>query len=71
MKGSYQILGSFVNNSITLVLCIVMIFFGFQNIYSKNEKLRNKKRGIFLIIAGFILLIYHLIEIIIYFTNAK
>ena len=69
MKGHYQILGELFGNIFTCFLSIFMIFFGFYCIYSKNEKFQNKKRGIFLAIIGFILFIYHLINIIIYIAN--
>ena len=71
MKGHYQILGELINNVFTCFASIIMIIFGFKSIYSKNEKMRNKKRGIFLVITGFILFIYQLVNIIIYFVNMK
>jgi hypothetical protein len=71
MKGYYQLLGGLIDDFFMCFASIIMIIFGFKSIYSKNEKIRNKKRGIFLVIAGFILFIYHLVNIIIYFVNMK
>lgn len=71
MKGHYQILGELIINVFTCFASIIMIIFGFLSIFSINEKMRNKKRGIFLVITGFILFIYQLINIILYFVNMK
>ena len=48
-------------------LGLVMFCFGLYLIFAKNEKVKNKKRGIFLVIAGFIVFAYNLANVIIYF----
>ena len=67
MKGIYQLFGEFIGNIITSVLGLVMFCFGLYLIFTKNEKVKNKKRGIFLVIAGFIVFAYNFANVIIYF----
>ncbi|MDD5929040.1 MAG: hypothetical protein PUC37_04455 [Spirochaetales bacterium] len=67
MKGPYQLLGECINNIITSFLGLVMFCFGLYLIFAKNEKVKNKKRGIFLVIAGFIVFAYNFTNVIIYF----
>lgn len=69
MKGLYQLFGEFIGNIITSVLGLFCLCFGLYIIFTKNEKVKNKKRGIFLAIAGFIVFAYHFVNIIIYFLQ--
>lgn len=66
MKGPFQIFGEFVGSIITSFLGLFCFCFGLYIIFTKNEKLKNKKRGIFLAIAGFIIFAYHFANVIIY-----
>ncbi|MBQ1714326.1 MAG: hypothetical protein II030_08025, partial [Treponema sp.] len=69
MKGPYQLFGELINNFVMCLLGIVCLAFGFYIVFTKNEKVKNKKRGVFLIIAGIIISIYHLVSVILYFVN--
>ena len=66
MKGIYQLFGEFIGNIITSVLGLFCLCFGLYIIFTKNEKVKNRERGIFLAIAGFIVFAYHFVNIIIY-----
>ena len=69
MKGPYQLFGELINSFVMCFLGVLCLSFGFYSVFTKNEKLKNKKRGIFLIIAGTIIFIYHLVNVILYFVN--
>jgi hypothetical protein len=69
MKGPYQLFGELINNFVMCFLCLLCLAFGLYTVFTKNEKLKNKKRGIFLIVAGTIIFIYHLVNVILYFVN--
>ena len=69
MKGIYQLFGELIGNIVTSILGLFCLSFGMYTIFTKNEKIKNKKRGIFLAIAGFIIFSYHFVNIIIYFLN--
>lgn len=69
MKGPYQLLGELIGSITTSFLGLFCFCFGLYIIFTKNEKLKNRKKGIFLVIAGFIIFAYNLINVIIYFLN--
>ena len=69
MKGIYQLFCELIGNIVTSILGLFCLCFGMYIIFTKNEKIKNKKRGIFLAIAGFIIFAYHFVNIIIYFLN--
>ena len=69
MKGKYQLLGEFTGNIITSFLGLFCFCFGIYIIFTKNEKMKNKKRGIFLAITGFIIFAYHFANILIHFLQ--
>ena len=69
MKGHYQLLGEMLGDCVTGGLGLLCFFAGLYFIFTKNEKVKNKKRGLFLSFAGGVLFVYHLIKVILYFCK--
>lgn len=57
MQGSGMFVGTVIEKIFMLLGGVCCVVFGLKYLLSKNEKKRNKKKGIFLLVAGICLVV--------------